>query len=416
MFMIQLIYPMYIGMIPSKQANVHQRIYTCYALAATGKVNVHIPFPAVKQYTAEQILSQYGLPPIDGLFFYPVAFFGKILYRGLFFRGSTRIYLLLLSLWLLVLHGKHAILFGREIEYLGSLLPWSHLLGRNVVYEAHGIISEIQADYPRIYGINYSSKSLFKGISAHKERNFLKGVDLVISTTANLKHILVEKYGIDKYHVVVIPNGASSIDLLDNTDTGEKTRKEDNIIKVVYTGQFFPWKGVDQIIASTVYLPMNYKIFLVGGNDQADINRLTSLARELGVIDRVHFIGQVDPPEARRWQRCADVLVLSMMSGNVEADQFTSPIKAFEYMVSGKPIVAPDLPMLREIFRHGDNVWFYDVNNPQSMADAIQYLVSNPELALKLSMQAKNDVYEHYTWDKRAERILEVLKVNLKSQ
>jgi glycosyltransferase involved in cell wall biosynthesis len=223
--------------------------------------------------------------------------------------------------------------------------------------------------------------------------------------------MLSTEFAINENKLFVVPNGAtdlSDLDLRCDTDVPDELAKSD-FKRVLYTGQFYPWKGVDLIIRSATYLPEYFRIYLVGGNNDKDKNRLIQVAKENGVLERIVFVGQVTFAEARRWQINADILVLSLARGNVESDKFTSPIKIFEYMASNRPIIAPNLPMVREVLEHGRNAWLYEANDPEDLASAIKYIASNPKIATKIACKAKEDFQDRYSMKKRALRLIEAM-------
>lgn len=84
------------------------------------------------------------------------------------------------------------------------------------------------------------------------------------------------------------------------------------------------------------------------------------------------------------------------------------PLKLFEYMASGRPIIASDLPALREVL-NDKNALFFKPSDASDLARVIKMLISSQTLGYHLSQQALADVKE-YTWDKRAKKILEFIK------
>jgi glycosyltransferase involved in cell wall biosynthesis len=88
---------------------------------------------------------------------------------------------------------------------------------------------------------------------------------------------------------------------------------------------------------------------------------------------------------------------------------FASPIKLFEYMASGRPIVATDLPAIREILRDGDNAILVPPGDVEALAQGIQRVLQDQDLAVRLARQAFLDV-QQYTWSKRAEKIMAIFK------
>jgi glycosyltransferase involved in cell wall biosynthesis len=101
--------------------------------------------------------------------------------------------------------------------------------------------------------------------------------------------------------------------------------------------------------------------------------------------------------------RDADVLILPNRPSAISTD-FTSPLKLFEYMASGRPIVASDLPSFREILRDGENALLVEAGNPQALVAGITRIKDDPALAARLARQAAADVRD-YTWPRRAERL-----------
>ena len=84
--------------------------------------------------------------------------------------------------------------------------------------------------------------------------------------------------------------------------------------------------------------------------------------------------------------------------------KYTSPLKMFEYMASGCPIVAQNLPSFREVLS-GENSFLVEPGNAKALADQIAWVFDNEELAKNKASKAIEDIQE-YTWKKRAEKIL----------
>ena len=104
-----------------------------------------------------------------------------------------------------------------------------------------------------------------------------------------------------------------------------------------------------------------------------------------------------------KYLAASDVLVLPNSEKGLS--EFTSPLKLFEYMAAKRPIVASDLPSLREILSESNAVMVRP-DDPAALAEGIQKVLEDEELAKKLAGNAYIDV-QQYSWDKRAMRILE---------
>jgi len=125
------------------------------------------------------------------------------------------------------------------------------------------------------------------------------------------------------------------------------------------------------------------------------------------VETRVKFVGFVPHRDIKEYLKEADVGVIPL-TDNVTSRYFTSPLKLFEYMAAGLPIVASDLPTIREVLIDHKNAVLVNPGDSKDLARGIKELLDNQELANKLAQRAYEDV-KQYSWDMRAERIISVL-------
>jgi glycosyltransferase involved in cell wall biosynthesis len=91
------------------------------------------------------------------------------------------------------------------------------------------------------------------------------------------------------------------------------------------------------------------------------------------------------------------------------SERYTSPLKLFEYLTLGRPIVASDLPALREILTPGETALLAAPGDPRALATAMSQVAASPELAARLGAAALA-LAPAYTWDARARRLEPVLE------
>ncbi|MBT8467167.1 MAG: glycosyltransferase, partial [Deltaproteobacteria bacterium] len=134
--------------------------------------------------------------------------------------------------------------------------------------------------------------------------------------------------------------------------------------------------------------------------------------RKVGLPENLHLHGFVAPSEVPGWHTRCDALLLPSQSEvygasrGVPIGDVMSPLKLFEYMASGKPIVSSDLPVLREILRHGENALLVPPHDVVAWKEALEQLDSDPSLAHNLAQRARQDLTDNYTWDARATSVL----------
>ncbi|MCR4334661.1 MAG: glycosyltransferase [Patescibacteria group bacterium] len=261
-------------------------------------------------------------------------------------------------------------LFFKNVDVLYTRELLSSLFFNSFVLELHNLPKVVSKKYIKIWR---------------------KAKKLVVITNI-LKNKLIES-GISEAKILVAPDGVP-LEAFNISITKEEARKKlslpiDKTI-VMYSGSDIQWKGLSVLRNISQYLSENCYVVFVG-NIKGENN------------SKEFFAGFQPYLKIPLWLKSADIL---MLTGNPKEDiskYYTSPLKMFEYMASGKPIVASDLPSFREILSE-KNCIFVKSDDEKSFVEVIKNLIDNPLLADKLSKQAFEDV-KKYTWDKRAKKI-----------
>ncbi|MEX0935060.1 MAG: glycosyltransferase [Candidatus Paceibacterota bacterium] len=163
-------------------------------------------------------------------------------------------------------------------------------------------------------------------------------------------------------------------------DARAKLNLDKNQKFVVYTGSDQPGKGVDILEKAQNFLPEGIRVIIVSNKPHQEIPL---------------------------YLQAADILVLPNSSKNEMSRLFTSPMKLFEYMASGVPIIASRVPSLQEVLTE-KTALFFEPDDPKGIVTAVHDTLSDPASAFSRAKQAQVEVVQ-YTWKKRAEIILTVL-------
>lgn len=177
---------------------------------------------------------------------------------------------------------------------------------------------------------------------------------------------------------------------------------------IVHSGHMYSGRGIELLYDLAARLSDGH-VVLVGGNER-DIARVR---RE--VADRrlknVAVIGHRPIVELPRYLAAADVLVMPYTSDTVTIDskirsiEFASPMKTFEYLAAGRPIVATRFPALSEVLHHDENAILVEPDSADALRAGVAALLADPARAARLAARARTDA-ETRSWGHRTERIL----------
>ena len=275
------------------------------------------------------------------------------------------------------------IIYISEIKLADFLLGLRRLIRAKFVYDVHGLYARGAYSGP------------FR--ADKREMRVFKRADGLITTTQSLQDIIGKNYGIDK-HVALIPLAA-------RLPRAEHSEVMKNCSTIFYFGQLYYLQGVDLLIDAMRFLPEG-ELHIIGGTPQ-EIENLKRYSATKGVGERVVFHGFLRPADV--YARAAGAGVLVLPCRGEGKMPFVAHTKLYEYMALGRPIVASDLPSIREEIRHGENGILVQPNDPQALAQGIRMVLENRDLAEKVAFRARQDISK-LTWDGRAEAIISFLR------
>jgi glycosyltransferase involved in cell wall biosynthesis len=379
---------------PLDRANGIQTMETCCALAERGH-DVHLLVRPDTATPSRDPFVFYGVPPQARLHVERVPVSGAESRRRLTYIG-----------WALGrtfgLGGRADVVLTRDLTVAGLIARTPRASRPPFVYESHGLAPVFARTRPEmISGGTVPSGAKLRRL-ASREARVWRRADGYIAITSGLAHDLTEEFG-PRRNVATVADGAR----LPAERRFIPPRPTTTPI-VVYAGHLYPWKGVDLLLQALVRLPQATAVIAGGHPAESDLARLQTLASTLGVANRVTFLGFIDRAEVASLLARADVLVLPHTATPV-SDRYASPLKLFEYMATGKPIVASDLAAVREVLHDGENASLVTPGDAQALADGIAGISADQARAERLARRAFDDAAS-YSWLRRAERIEPVLR------
>lgn len=270
-------------------------------------------------------------------------------------------------------------LYTREFM-TAVLLRW---MGYDVVYESHRILLK--------------KKLFFK---------LLRPIRRIVTNSGGVANEF-KKNGFA--HVLPLSNGIDLAEFALKQSKAELRSElgwDQNAQIALYTGYLYKWKGIDTLMEAGDLISkdpsVDFKLYILGGSDE-DILVYKKVAEEKR-ITKMEFLGHKDRKLMPKYMKAADVLLLPNSAVSEESVKYTSPIKLFEYMASRVPIVASDMPSIREVLSE-DNSKLVKPDDAPALVAGIKEVLSNQQKYMVCTEKAYHDVTGR-TWDGRAQKIL----------
>lgn len=321
-------------------------------------------------------------------------------------RVSRRIFmpvrLLIVLLWTVWYARKADVVYVNGLELPG-------VLGSRLVRKpaALKVVGDFAWEYAVRHGWTNDSIDHFQSARYGKkvelvrklEHWYARNVDQVITPSFYLKSI-VAGWGVPPERISVVYNALTS--RFDGTVSREEARRRVGLdgTLVLTVARLYKWKNIDVLIKLVPDLPPESKLVIVGdGPEEAYLKRL---AAEVGVADRVVFVGRVPQAQVALYLRAADVFVL-----NTRYEGLSHTI--LECMDVGIPVVATAVGGNMELIENGVNGFLVPVDDRRRIVSAVRKLLYDRTVQESFVQQSKERVKDS-SWDKLVDTVTGVLE------
>lgn len=241
------------------------------------------------------------------------------------------------------------------------------------------------------------------------EKMNARAAEVVITLTKGLKDIIVKRYSIPSEKVVVIESGTNTEHCrpMDSRECRRVLRLDEQKHYVVFIGVLYSHQGIDTLIdaAPEVLRVCPDVVFLVGGGGPM-AEQWQNKIREKNLSAAFRFFGVVPYEQLPVFLNSADICVAPFTKNRGE----TSPLKLFDYMACGKPVVCSDIPSIRTLAKESRGILTVPPDDGHALALAlIRLLDDDPEKA-RLGNAGRKYVEEHHSWEVIARKTIDGIK------
>ncbi len=280
-----------------------------------------------------------------------------------------------------------------ELIPLGLFLK---LLGKRVVYDVHETVpKQIMAKYwiparirrPLAYAVDFL------------ERSSARCFDRVVAATP----AIAERFPSER--TVVVQNFALLREFLSIAADDYSERDQ----CCVYIGSITEARGARAMVRAIAGLDAR----LLLGGPFAPTSLQADLAREPG-WEKVTYLGTLSRKQVQAALAQSRVGLIVLEPAPNYLDSY--PVKLFEYMAAGLPVLASDFPFWRQFILDTGAGIMVDPEDPEKIATAIRWLLTHPEDARKMGERGRKAVVEKYSWEREAARLIDMYRLLFSSR
>ncbi|XZE51911.1 glycosyltransferase family 4 protein [Planctomycetaceae bacterium SH139] len=275
---------------------------------------------------------------------------------------------------------------------------WSNVGCRHA--SDRGVPCIIEVNAPLIMEQQRHRSLINKPLACQIEADVFSAATSIVAVSAEVAQY-VRSIGGSQLPVHVIPNGVNVERFLQHSPNQRDCTNE---ITIGFVGTLKPWHGVDLLVRAFAGVHQQRpqtRLMIVGDGPMRA--SLVQLASELGIDDAIVWIGTVKASDIPTCLAQFDIAVAPYP----QLDGFYfSPLKVFEYMAGGIPVVASRIGQIPEIIEDGVDGLLVDAGDIQQLQVALQYLIDHPAARQSISCRAREKAVQCFDWNQVLKRIM----------
>jgi glycosyltransferase involved in cell wall biosynthesis len=281
--------------------------------------------------------------------------------------------------------------------------------GYRTIFEVNGLPSiELKYHYPGLRGADLLTKI------REQEHATLALSDAVICPSDVTRAYLVS-LGVPRSRITVIPNGVSVREF-------EATRPpeyEDGMRILLYLGTLADWQGLNFLVGTMPMILARHpevRLRIVGPGRSRQRKDLARRVRKLGLAGHVSIEPAVPHHQVPAVIASAHICVAPLVMNDRNLTQGCCPIKILEYMSCARPIVAANLPVVREVVREEVDALLFAPNDADDLVDQVDRLLSDGVLGRRIATSAALRARRRFTWHHAGKRLVRLYERLLSSR
>jgi glycosyltransferase involved in cell wall biosynthesis len=230
----------------------------------------------------------------------------------------------------------------------------------------------------------------------------------IICISAGLKDHLSRKWNIKEDKLTVLPC-AADVEAFGLNLNSNQIRQGLGLTTepvLIWVGGFYPWHDLELLLESFILVLQrhpNAKLVLVGDGPTRQL--VAQKVQQNGLRESVIMTGAIAHADVPEMLSIADIAVVPSAPVSASRGGTGTPLKLFEYMAAGKPIVATALNEAAEVIQDGRNGLLVQAGDVNRFAEIILALLDNPEERVRLGLNARQQAVEQYSWEQYTRRL-----------
>ncbi len=299
---------------------------------------------------------------------------------------------------------------GLDIDYVYERYAIFQALGRR--FQAKGIPWVLETQGLFYHEAKFDRRSISLTALAKKlELAAYRDADVVIAVSDVLKNLLIQEAGIDSRKILVVPNGVDIERFKPDVTALREVRK---IPKLGFVGGLLRWQGLNLLLeAMSRSSQCEFELEIVGDGDERQ--NLEAQAVRLGLADRVRFVGRVPGDAVAQYIRDFDIC----FSGQIPSalgGMYHSPLKIYEYMACGKPVIASSFYDARSVIEDKDTGYLFRPGDVDDLVRTLEIAFLQRDKWIDLGRNARAEILSQHTWEVRGRQLIESIDLILRRE
>lgn len=311
----------------------------------------------------------------------------------------------------------------RENAYLQALRGFDVVIERNSLYNVGAARAAkklrlpyvIFFDADQIAELDFMGKPL-KGLLRWRAKNLLREnlslARMIVCVSEPAKKRLITNWNAPADRIIVLANAVDVHRFKPDLDLRAPTRAALTLTEaplVIFVGNFYQWHDIATLLdAFALALKSNPSARLVLVGDGSEREAMMRRAGELGISTAVSFPGYVAHAEVARYVNAADIAAAP--APLMDQEMWLSPMKLFEYMASGKAVIASATGQILNVICDGENGLLVPPGDAEALASALHRLINDAPLRAALGERARADAVKNHSWERYLTQLEQALE------